>query len=381
MELAANQGINSGLVYFASSLLERDNSRVAGFFKTAFIAKVGAALLLLFAGLLVVDPIFTQWLHKPELKMFVWFGIIGACFASLWWYTLSVLQSYRSFNKYTLLHLMPNVFTFMLVSIFAFTSRLTLVAALYVKIFGFLASLLAGLLFIPRRFLHPRGSDRSTARELLRYSKWTTTASLLTVLFHRQDIVLLGLIVEPTTLGYYAAAATVAAILYLLYDASVAVLLPVASRLSGRDQYLRFVRKSLMMMGGLCLAVIPIFIWIEPLIVTIYTESFLPSVPIFRVLFVGLIFTMLLEPLTVILYATQKPQWITAVNLLVVIIYTTGNLLLIPRYGAMGAAGMTVVARFLSGVIILVLAFYVVIKMKPRETEVMPYPTRIGQEA
>lgn len=378
LELAANQGLNNSLVYFASFYLERDSSQAERFFKVAFVTKAGAALLLLVVSLLVVDPVFAHLFHRSELKEFIWFGIVGACITSLWWYTLAVLQAYRSFNKYTLLHLIPNGLTFLLITLLAFNSLLTLMAALYVKVFGFLAGFLVGLLFIPHRFLHLGGQNRSTGRKLLHYSKWTIAANLLIVFYQRQDIIFLGFLAEPTTLGHYAAAATIAASLYLLYEAAVTVLLPNASRLSSPAQYRDFVRKSFLMSGGLCLAVTPILIWSEPLIVTIYTEDFLPSVPIFRLLFIGLIFTILLETQSVILYAIQKPQWITAVNFLVIIIYATGNMMLIPTHGAIGAAAMSVVSRLISGLMISILVFYAVIRMKPEETEVIPYFTSAG---
>lgn len=83
----------------------------------------------------------------------------------------------------------------------------------------------------------------------------------------------------------------------------------------------------------------------KPVIVTLYGERFLPSVPVLRLLLVSLIFSFLGYITGALLNATNHQKVQTALLAVALIINTILNLLLLPRFGIEGAALTAVISN------------------------------------
>jgi O-antigen/teichoic acid export membrane protein len=97
----------------------------------------------------------------------------------------------------------------------------------------------------------------------------------------------------------------------------------------------------------------------EPLILLLawvkesYLE-FLPAAAVFKPLFLAGLVSVATIPIQTALYAARLPHVETYVELGTVVILIGGSLLLIPRYGSVGAAMAVLAQRTTAGVILVV---------------------------
>ena len=213
---------------------------------------------------------------------------------------------------------------------------------------------LAAVLVITRRFVVPVPAfDVATWKEVLRSSIPLGMSGLLASLVIRADFILLQVLLGPiglTVVGYYATAYQVTSLFEKVPQFVMATLYPVMSRLAGADPvalvavYWRAVR-HLTLIGVVVAALV---IWLAPLAVWVLAgDGYEAAVLPLRILVLA---TACLYPAIVagnLLIALGKAGrslrlWAVAapVNILL-------NLVLIPRYGAAGAATATFISFFI----------------------------------
>ncbi len=355
MELAVSEGLNFGLVHFVSTTVEHDRNLANGYVRTALKAKligvVGLVCLTVVTGFLFL-PLFPaqQYLLVPLL-----FGAAGAGFASLWRGTLANLQAQRRFQEFSILSVVPNMVNIVLILDFILFGFLTLKITLSIIVIGFLLGLIYGMSFLPEGIVRLREPEHAM-RDLIGFSKWTILYSILTVFLHRLDVLLLSIVASPVTVGVYAVAAMLANIIYIFYEAGIAVLLPNASRIKTKEDFRHFLPKSLMVTTVLSLAGVFVFIFADLIIDLVFTSEYASTAPILRILSLGLVFTVLFDPLSIIVLAKGKPQKAVGVTGLSLAAFILAAVVLYPSLGATGIAWATVISRVISGLAFLILA-------------------------
>ena len=81
--------------------------------------------------------------------------------------------------------------------------------------------------------------------------------------------------------------------------------------------------------------------------------EYLPSIPVFMILYSGALFSVASIPIRTVLYALEIPQVESYIEIGMVFLLIVGGIILIPRYGCIGAAITVFVQRLLSFVIII----------------------------
>ncbi|HEC07136.1 MAG TPA: hypothetical protein ENJ12_09800, partial [Thiolapillus brandeum] len=330
MELAASEGLNIGLVHHVAKLKETDEVLAVDYLRAALQAKMMAGILFVMVAAALVLLAFHWFDLRQEIWLPLWFGISGAFFASMWRGTLAGLQAQRQFSRYAAILLTPNVTRLLFILLLLFLGLLSLKSVLIFSLLGFVSGIVVGYLVLSPKYLFGRVGAGVWSR-LLGYSKWSVLYSLLLVLYHRLDILILGILEEPGRVGIYSAAVTLAGFVYLFYEAALAVLLPNASRLQNMDGFRHFIGKSLKVTSVLSLTAVTIIVLAEPLIVLVYSDAYIEAAPLLRILCLGLIFTIVLEPLSVIILALGKPKIVSAVTFTVLLSYIAAISMLYPR--------------------------------------------------
>ncbi|MDB2272860.1 flippase [Halorubrum ezzemoulense] len=206
-----------------------------------------------------------------------------------------------------------------------------------------------GLLFISSHLsfwsvLTGVGSDVSRKR-LLSYNISTTILLFLTVSLYHVDILLLRLISDASTTGYYNAALVVAGFIWIIPKAAQFVLLPSASTLWSDSDYDEITRlcsqatRYILLFSTLL--VCGVFILADPFFRIYYGSDFLVATSPLRMLLPGVLFFSVARPIFAIGQGSNK-LWplilatggSSALNFLL-------NLVLIPMYGMIGAAVAT----------------------------------------
>ena len=211
---------------------------------------------------------------------------------------------------------------------------------------------LAYLLTRRRRTQAPLRSDRATVQAILRDS-WPYIVSIsATAAYMKIDVVLLGYLESSLETGIYSLSQKLSEVLYIVPVVLVDSAFPALVRRF--DSSARQVDTSGQLLfdlafGGALLATLLAIAVVQPLVLHLFGASYGPSVDIFYIhawssLAIALTYARY-RWLAVLDLNTMAPV-VTGIGLLV---STALNVVLIPRYGAAGAAVATLIAFSLSG--------------------------------
>jgi O-antigen/teichoic acid export membrane protein len=349
----ADMGINLGIVRFASPFIASKNENDANqIFYVSLIWKIVSAIFFFLLLFLTARPMAEIIFQKPQLYQpfqLASFGIFGALLPG---FIGSVLQSYNFFGKKVSIDLFIGLAKLMAVLIFIGLSLLT--AKSGVLIFGIVPMLgfALGLVIAPKGYLKGYKWDQKVASRIFSFSKWITVATVCTIFLSRMELLILGRISDTYSTGLFAAAIQITLIVRVLLGAMTTVLFPRVSAMQSTDQMRKYVKISILASLSLIVCFIPLILWAKPLINLIFGAAYLPAAPYFSVILIGNLFSIFINPLSLLMYSLNKPFFLALVNIIQLPVSLFSNLLLINRYGAMGAAYTSVIIRVLATIII-----------------------------
>jgi O-antigen/teichoic acid export membrane protein len=172
-------------------------------------------------------------------------------------------------------------------------------------------------------------------------------ASLLASLYFTIDLTLLGWLVRPQALGDYAAAVRILTVVVTIPGFIMAAGIPgLARHADDREQLSRFAGTLAhwIVSSALPLAV-GVAIFAAPTILVLFGSPYLGAVPIIRILMLAGLLSFVSQ-ITGIILMTQgiiRPQIIF--NVISLALNVTGNIVLVPRYGVVASAWLTVVSE------------------------------------
>ncbi|MFQ5963093.1 MAG: oligosaccharide flippase family protein [Candidatus Scalinduaceae bacterium] len=357
LELVGSEAVDNGLVRFASLYMDKNTNKVHLIFKIALEFKLLSASILLLLGFLFVKLVLASIIGRPELKDAIMYGLAGGCFASFWRYILAILQSYERFVTYAVINVIPNLLKVLFVLFLILANSLNLTYALTINVIVVILGFFAGFSFIPKHFIKAKGDKKDVAFQLFHFSKWIIISNLFFAIYSRLDIFILSYFKDAEILGIYSVALSLITALDLFYVSMLTKLFPQASALTHREEFSAHIKRSLGISSALALLLTPLFFVAEPLILLFFSEKFFDSILIFKFLLFGFLFTLLFNPLLLILYARNKPYLVTIVYFILLPLSFVGNLIFIPMYGAMGAACIVLATRVTGGLLVLFLVY------------------------
>ncbi|HEV2257817.1 MAG TPA: oligosaccharide flippase family protein [Streptosporangiaceae bacterium] len=215
--------------------------------------------------------------------------------------------------------------------------------------------------------------DVRQAREICGYGIRGQLGGMLSLVNLRLDVVILGALVGPATLGVYAVASKYAELLRLPGLAITYVLYP---RLTSRDpkdaaRYVAalFPRALLLTM----LAAVPLAAAV-PLLPGVYGHAFLTAMIPAYILIFGLIGEGVAGLVSAYLYAVGRPGANSLALTVSVLVTIVGDVTLIPHYHAVGAA-IASAAAYLTSSGALLACYFAVRKLPPRAR---PEPAKVS---
>ena len=252
------------------------------------------------------------------------------------------LQAGQHLRAWNTVQVAPAVATLLLLVALALTHLLSVLAAVLAWGAGQTVAALLALAFL-RRARAQAGPDVALAdagEGFLGYGLVSHGSNVLTWLNYRMDVFLVNLILGPFTTGLYAVAVQIGERLWLLSHAAAAVLFPRLSELDGRDaerRRLTPVAARWVTYVGVAgtLVLLPL---LNPLVRFLFGPDYLPAVTALYWLFPGLLAHNVTRILAADLAGRGRPSLNLIASLATFVVNLGGNLLLIPRYGMVGAA-------------------------------------------
>jgi len=213
------------------------------------------------------------------------------------------------------------------------------------------------ILHLSRRFVRPRFEiDLGIWKYLFKESWPLALTTVFVMIYHRIDQLMLFQMKGDEAVGYYSAAVGLPEALVIFPSAFMTSVFPLMS------QYFETSRQSLaraytLSFKYMLMLIIPIAVGTtllsRPLIYSIYGARFLPSVPALSILICSEIFVFYGLIHYEILISTDKQRIYLLFTCTGAVVNVILNLILIPRYGIVGASIATLISYILSaGVII-----------------------------
>lgn len=203
----------------------------------------------------------------------------------------------------------------------------------------------AGLLLVPliRRKVRP---DFREGLAILRRSGYVLLTRLLRTMIYTFDMLLIALWMGEQELGLYAAAYRFCNLLLAVAAAMQMAFLPAFARITDRSEYRVMAARSLRLSAVIAVPVVVGGSLIaSPLLALVFGASYAAAAAPFRLLLVSIGFIFLYGTIHNLLLALGRLRDGTRILAVAATANVILNLLLIPRYGMVGAATATVIAE------------------------------------
>ena len=351
-------GLSDAMIRFAGKYREDQPDTAISRCAAALLARLALIVVVGVVGFLAADYIATNLYEKPELRTPLAWVFIGMAGGSLYGYWTYFIQAYERFFTRSAVNVTIATARLIAVLILGSSAALSPTSMIIVDAAVNFTGFLLGLAFSPRgltRALHPKRREeiRQGLRELVPYCKYTGLLIVGDTIFNETDTLMLGYFVTAEEVGTYRVAWTYVMVITFLNIAAGSVLFPKLSRLSQPGDVGRFLGECTPMLLGMCLLTVPyaafVYFWLPW-----FDNRYAAALPLFYVLYVGLVFDLVAGSLSLALFSLDRPGILAGVSVLKIVVNILANLVLISLYGVLGAAIATLITRVLGGVIYLV---------------------------
>jgi O-antigen/teichoic acid export membrane protein len=194
---------------------------------------------------------------------------------------------------------------------------------------------------------------------------------ILRVLEFNIAVLMLSLISGERAVGIYSAGYTLVLALLLASEGYANGALPLLSRLYAESQQTKlslFYRKSVQIMWALALPLTISLIQLSPFFIQkIYTPSYAETVSVLQILSLIVLLTLFTAPHACIILAARKQSLMVWANLISIIVSILAGILLMPKFGALGASIARVIAT-----LVLAASYEVIVQTRIIRTKLLP---------
>lgn len=338
-------GISSALVNFLPKVKDSRSTLISVTFWFQIIVSLIITLVLLSLSF------FRQSIIPGS--SFVHFGIIAILTGVyvLQGFALGIFNAERKFFQASFIQGMDSVIKLSIVAGLFFTNTLNIELALLANLLSCIISITYGFYgeFKNIRLIFPRHQ----LREIFKFSKWIAISRVFSVMISRVDVLLLNLMVGSYQAGLFAASSRIALLFALLVSSIGSVTAPRFSAFVNKADIKRYLKKVALMVGGVSILMLLTVLIADPLVRTIFGDKYVPAIPIFRALTIAMIpFLLSVVTSQPLIYSFNQPKFFSRVTILQVLIIVVLDLILIPRYQALGPT----ISLGISNTIVLILS-------------------------
>jgi len=348
-----NFGVGPATVYYVS----RGDFNV----HQAMAGNLRLALIIATAGVACALPVLVIWgaeLFPGVPQGLLYLGLASFPLTLLLAYLNTILQGLEDFKAFNLTVLLPPYVNLVGVVIALYGLTLGVEGAMVAYITGQLVGLLIVFSLLSRSKVTLEQVNQSIslsayARKTLSYGWKAHLSNIMAFVNYRADIFLVNFFLTPAATGIYVIAVQIAEKLWMLSQAASTVLLP---RLSAMHQNpearMALTNKGFLVVSSITgLASIGVAIALYWLISPVFGEEYVEALPAFLWLLPGIIAGAGSRIYANCIAAAGKPEWNMYSSIGVVTINVIGNILLVPKYGIVGAAWATSLAYVLNAVV------------------------------
>jgi O-antigen/teichoic acid export membrane protein len=316
---------------------EHDINKIAGNSITG--AAIFSFTLLISILLTSRIPLFWDFLvSKSITPQIFWVTLLAIPFMLIFFYFTSIIRGTGRILEFNLTNTLVVIIHLLVVVILTLARVSNLLGYIIgFVVYYFIASIVA-FYFLSRFAKIDLSGDRGLFKSVVKYGTKAYLWNLITFMDRRLDLIIVGILLTSTEIGYYSNAIGLVEKMWFLPESIAVVLFPfVASSNDGDSRKLVPItsRNTFMLMFVSSLIV---GVFAKPIIVTLFGVDYLPAVNLLRLLLPGTIFFSVARLITVAYAGMGKPEMgaITAfisLSLMVGLIFV-----LFPIWGVNGVA-------------------------------------------
>jgi O-antigen/teichoic acid export membrane protein len=337
-------GIGTSLSRFLPPL-KHDKKRQDGFLKTAFFLQFGIALIVCFIMFVLSETIARFILHDLKFTYLVrvmCLGIVGSVLSNFFLQTLAAQEKFV-FNSFSTI--ISGFFRLLFLIILIIFSQTYLTQVIWAQTLTYVAIVVIEIFLVGPEFLFAK-RVKGDLKNLLSFTSFVGIARTLTAISGRLDVIMLmALRNNSVETGYYATASRITSMYPLFSGSFSTVIAPKLSAAVKRSDIHNFMKKVILVTIALIVSILILILISYPFITILFTMKAAPSVGVFRLLLVSMIFFVGSIPsVSIAIYYLKKPQILSVNAVLQLLIVFFGNLIFIPFYGRIGATYSLILA-------------------------------------
>lgn len=349
LRILGGLGLDITLVKFISGKSDRESKEA---FLSIIVVRIGVALLL--SALIYLFGRFFVFLFDATLSRYIIFLpllFILTSFKELFFY---LFQALFLFRKYAIINILSAGLKFLVIILLLHINRLDLDGLIYLEMIAPFATLIAIFFFVPFEIFKQVGLKLQTLKSTVRFALPLYLNNLLTFVYNRTNIFMIGALLDPIGVAYYSVAGKIAEGFHRMFSSFIMVYFPSLSRLFSEKQNEdaeKVMNKSLVYLsiGGIFLALLS-FLFRDGIIRLVFSESYLECTMAFALLMVDFQITIVSYTMGYSLVSAGYSSVPVKVNTVASVVNIAANFVLIPKFGFVGAVYsrliMNVIAQF-----------------------------------
>ncbi len=287
--------------------------------------------------------------HLPSAEIILGLAVLPLALNST--FVSGILLGRQAVRWYSIVSIGQTLCSVLLFAILVGLLGLGLVGALWAVLADYVILSVAYIVGSIRLSAALPGSPRVSYRELFGYGLPYYPGSLTNFLSLRVDVYLLAwILADPAApLGYYSLAVTIAQLVFFLPNAVSSIFFPhvAGAPREDTDRQVAFVaRVTLLLTGGMAIVLVPTSIVLIRVVLPAFEQSLLPLF----VILPGVVALSLTKVLNSYLAGLGRTAWTSYASIGAVLVNVVANLLLIPRFGIVGAAAASLISYSASAV-------------------------------
>lgn len=334
-----------GLSSILTRELSKDDTLKNKYISTSFVVKI-ILNLIIFLIVIFFAPLLSKNILSIEIIPIIALLMV---FDSIRDFIFSINRAMEKMEMEAIVKIITNILLIIFTYIFLLQSR-----SIYSLAMGYMIGSLSGLvltLIIFRKYLKDvvKNFSKDLVRPLLTIAWPFAFFAILGSIMSGTDTVMLGWIKDTTEIGFYATSQRVVAFMYIVPGLIVSSLLPTLTKqVEDKVKMKNILSYSLkviylfsipVVLGGLILG--------DSLIVKLFTSEYIPTINIFKIAIVSILFTFPALVFNSVIFIFNRHKNIIRISLIGTTLNVIINIFLIPIYGGIGAAIATTVSQFI----------------------------------
>lgn len=355
----ADFGFNSSVIRFGSeSIAEGNREKLKAVVAIVTRWKLIAGAVVLLTAVLFLNAIVGYVFHHVDERIASYFrlSLIGVALGILAGVFVPIYQAHKNFRSYALIFSTRGLTKLVLILAAVLALAQSSISLLiWIEIVSILAYLILLYRFAPFKEFALGIRDRVLERRMLGFNKWISLYQAIALVGARLDLAFVGGLSDAHALGLYGAASKVSGLMTVAASSYMTVLLPDMSAALSSESFRRKQRNAFAVVGFIAVGLAFVMLIADPLVRILFGAEFAAAASVLRILCVGLLLSVAAYPINASLFALNKSAVFPLMSAASVPAFVAGNLLLVPRFGADGAA---MAYAFSAGVGLLVPATY-----------------------